>query len=317
MISFIVIGRNEGWKLTKCLQSVCDTAKYNSLSSYEIIYVDSKSTDDSIARAKEFENVRVFKLTGNYNAAIARNVGAKESSGDVLFFIDGDMEIQPEFLPLVYSEEKGLINNFVSGNWINYFYSADNRFLRKERYTPMQKDAIKKVTGGLFLIKKDIWNSVGGMRPIFKISQDIDLGLRLAKKGVFLLRKKEVAAIHHTISYMDKNRKWQDFFSWNHLYARSLLYRKHIFNKHMYARLLRNDYSALVLFFTLLCFIPLLQKWELIIIPYLLLLLSKTLLKSKKNGMQLEFLFLRDITTLFGLFFFFPKNNFKIKYIQC
>ena len=52
MISFIVIGRNEGWKLTKCFESIYDTINYNKLINYEIIYVDSASTDDSIDRQK-------------------------------------------------------------------------------------------------------------------------------------------------------------------------------------------------------------------------------------------------------------------------
>ncbi len=59
-ISFIIIGRNEGWKLTKCLESVMRAIKFNRLSNYEVFYVDSKSTDDSIHRAKRFKTQRCF-----------------------------------------------------------------------------------------------------------------------------------------------------------------------------------------------------------------------------------------------------------------
>ena len=85
-ISFIIIGRNEGWKLTNCLKSVFNTITYNKLDNYEIIYVDSKSTDNSIESVKQFKNVKIFQLTIDYNAAIARNVGANKSKGQVLFF---------------------------------------------------------------------------------------------------------------------------------------------------------------------------------------------------------------------------------------
>lgn len=311
MISFIIIGRNEGWKLTKCLQSIFDTIEYNALKEYEVIYVDSKSTDDSIERVKAFENVRVFKLTGDINAAIARNLGAKESSRDVFFFVDGDMEIQPEFLPLVYSEKEGLINDFVSSNWMDYYYNQKGEFISKSPYLKMNQDIKETTTGGLFLIKREIWNSVGGMRSIFKKSQDIDLGLRLAKKGVFLLRKKEVAAIHHTIAYMDKNRMWRDFWSGNELYGRSLLYRKNILNLFTYKRILRNDYSLLVFIISMLLlpfsFIP--------VYFYLIIILLKALKTSLKTPFNYFIYFiLRDIKVLYGLFFFFPLTPQNIKY---
>ena len=303
MISFIIIGRNEGWKLNKCLVSVFQTIKQNTLSKYEVIYVDSKSTDDSLKRAKNFPELKIFQLTGDINAAIARNVGAKESKGDILFFIDGDMEIIPGFLPLVYSEEKGLIQDFVSGNWVNYFYDQSANFISKEKYQNAKQDSIEKVTGGLFLIKNNIWKDIHGMNPVFKKSQDIDLGLRLAKRNIFLLRKKETAAKHHTISYLDNNRMWKDLFSFNHLYGRSLLYRRHIFNKQIYSRLLRNDYTLL-----LLVGVSLLVVFMHSVIIFLLYFLA-VLYRGKFIFSRFAYLIIRDLSVLLGLFLFWPKKN--------
>ena len=83
MISFIIIGRNEGWKLPKCLDSVIQTVNQNKIIEHEIVYVDSNSTDDSIEKAKKYKNVLVLKLTKDFNAAIARNIGVKVSKGEV------------------------------------------------------------------------------------------------------------------------------------------------------------------------------------------------------------------------------------------
>ena len=60
-----------------------------------------------VLTGKNFNEVKIYIITGKFNAAIARNIGAKEAKGDV-FFIDGDMEILPDFLPLVYNEKWGL-----------------------------------------------------------------------------------------------------------------------------------------------------------------------------------------------------------------
>lgn len=309
MISFIIIGRNEGWKLSKCFDSVFETINRNKLSKYEVLYVDSKSTDDSVNRALMFNLVNVIKLTGDVNAAIARNIGAKESKGDVLFFIDGDMEIQPEFLSLVYEENNGLIANFVSGNWENFYYDINGKLLNKSLQYNITNDITESTTGGLFLIKKQIWDQIGGMDPVFYKSQDIDIGLRLSKKGIKLMRRKEIAAKHHTIAYLDKNRMWKDLFKGNELFGRSLLYRKHFFNLSGFIRLLRNDYLMVFLFFSLLIFI--ITGWWAQFIAYLFLVI----LRSKGSFRLLLYYILRDFSSLMGIFLFFPSLKKKTEYI--
>ncbi len=186
MISFIVIGKNEGWRITKCLKSIFKCIEENSLKEFEIIYVDSNSTDDSREDAQKFKGVKVLNLIADCNAAIARNVGIKYSSGDTLFFIDGDMEIQSEFLGQVYHPAKGLSREFISGNWMNYNYDENDILIGKDLFLKLDNDIIQSTTGGLFLIKRSTWEGIGGMRNMFKKSQDIDLGLRLSQKKIFL-----------------------------------------------------------------------------------------------------------------------------------
>ena len=114
MISFIIIGKNEGWRLQKCLQSISYVVEQDAIANYEIIYVDSQSTDNSIELAKQY-GAKAFLITGECNAAIARNIGAKEAIGDILFFIDGDMELFPGFLPNVFTHDGRLEYPFISG----------------------------------------------------------------------------------------------------------------------------------------------------------------------------------------------------------
>ena len=81
MISFIIIGRNEGWKLTLCIKSLLETISFNDVKNFVITYADSNSSDNSLNRALKFENVKVLKLEKDSNPAIARNLGAKVSKG--------------------------------------------------------------------------------------------------------------------------------------------------------------------------------------------------------------------------------------------
>lgn len=312
MISFIIIGQNEGWKLSKCFESINKTIEFNDLKNYETIYVDSRSTDDSIEVAKKYNLTKILILTGDCNAAIARNVGVKESKGDVLFFIDGDMELLPEKLWVVYNESGGLFFPFISANYENYFYDNKWNFLNKDNGAyPNNGDFYTFTTGGLFLIERQLWNEVCGMDTRFKKSQDIDFALRLAKKGYMLLRRKEIFAIHHMIPYLHKDRKWKSFF--DNLYSRSLLYRDNVRNKYMWKRILRNDTSVFIMLFSVLGLINTKFLFFTIFL-YLLYVLIKTIRKKENYITNFFYFILRDILVIIGFFFFYPfkgKENYE------
>ncbi|MGV8114989.1 MAG: glycosyltransferase [Lentimicrobium sp.] len=317
MLSFIVIGRNEGWKLKKCLESIYKTIEQNKLINSEVIYVDSQSTDNSIKHAKAFENIKVFLITGKCNAAIARNIGARESSGDVLFFIDGDMEIQGNFLPLVYNEKSGLIHEFISGRWINYNYSHDGELRSKEKYIESEfKDQFHFTTGGLFFITKHIWESVNGMKAKMKVNEDLDIGLRLAKKNTRLLRKKELLAIHHTVPYTDRIRIWRILFSGNLMY-RIVLLRDNFLNKYEWKLFLRGNYTFMILFFSIL--LSFISHNPLGLLFYFGAVIMRTLSRKEKNLRlfitNLIYFPIYEISLIFGFFLFWPSTP-TIEYVK-
>ena len=252
MISFIVIGKNEGSRLVRCINSIIKAIDENKIRDHEIIYVDSNSTDNSIELVKGIEgNIRIFKITGRTNPAIGRNIGAAASKADAYCFIDGDMEIVPTFLPSVIDDFNKLKYPFVSGQFENVYYDQNDHYLNSELYikSVLTKDKYQITTGGLFMIEKRLWDLTGGMDTRFKTGEDLDLGLRLAKKGHQLLRKKELFATHHTYHYKSKFRIWKDLFAGKTLYARGVLYRKHIslLNKYILKRIIKSDPTFLLL----------------------------------------------------------------------
>lgn len=323
MISFIIIGRNEGWKLTKCFHGVLNTIKTNELGKYEIIYVDSNSSDDSIERAKQFSEINTYRLTTVYNAAIARNLGATKAKGDTFFFIDGDMEILPEFLPLIYNEEKGLKHPFVSGQLKNFNYDKNETLINTNLLYKgvLKKDKFYFTTGGIFLIESNIWNVVNGLDIRFKTGEDSDLGLRLAKKGIKILRKKEIVANHHTVSYRHHSRIWKTIFSGDFKYSNSFLFRKHLFNNFVYPKMFRNYYTLFSLIFSTVLFFVFNSPF--VFLLYALGLGLKTIKSKNKNILRLTELFfyfiVRDFSFIFYLFVPFNKINaaeIKVEQIQ-
>ena len=316
MIGFIIIGKNEGHKLVRCINSIKKTIDENNIGDYEIIYVDSKSTDNSVELVGELdEKIKIFRITGKANPAIGRNIGAAESDADIYCFIDGDMELVPDFLPQVLDNAGKLKYPFVSGQFENIYYDQNNRRIGSELYVKsvLTEDKYQITTGGLFLIEKKLWDLIGGMDMKFRTGEDLDLGLRLARKGHLLLRKKELFAIHHTQPYKSKSRMWQDLIAGKTLYARGLLYRKHILllNRHVFKRMIKSDPTFLLL---ILCSIlTLITNQPYILITYLIGLMAGILFFRKIHSLsetlsRILYQFVRDLFTTSSLLFYYPRN---------
>lgn len=313
MVSFIVIGRNEGLVLNQCFLSIRKAISRCGLSA-EVIYVDSKSTDNSVAIAKAFKEVRVFTITGRYNSAIARNIGAKEARGEVLFFLDGDMELDPAFPGIVLLDGCHLKYDFVSGNFINHYYNQSGEIVKKDFYRKIycSEDTFQSTTGGLFAITKKRWDEMGGMQPKFKKGQDLDLGYRLAKSGCLLLRKKEVMAIHHTVDYKASTRLWSSFLTGAYVYPRAVLYRSNWRNKYVWRRMLTSDPTLLLFGASALLIVPFgfLPASVLYLVGVVAGVMHSMGWKLKSNSLErIVNQIARDLVNVIAFFLFFPSNR--------
>jgi glycosyltransferase involved in cell wall biosynthesis len=97
-VAVVAIGRNEGLRLQKCLESALAAGVA------AVVYVDSGSTDDSVAMATAKGCAVVcLDMAKPFTAARARNEGLKQAllmAPDVRFvqFVDGDCEFSPGWL---------------------------------------------------------------------------------------------------------------------------------------------------------------------------------------------------------------------------
>ena len=102
-LSVVVIGRNEGSRLMRCLRSV--QAIRGVRGRIEIIYVDSDSKDGSAERARALGAQVIVVHPQRPSAALARNAGWHAAQAPVILFLDGDTILDPDFaaraLPLL------------------------------------------------------------------------------------------------------------------------------------------------------------------------------------------------------------------------
>lgn len=316
MISFIVIGRNEEKNLKRCFESILSTIEYNKIKDFEIIYVDSKSTDKSIAIAQRFKEIKVFLIIGYCNAAIGRNIGAKESNGNILFFIDGDMEIEKEFLPTVLDQKMNLKYDIVSGQVLDIIEGIPDklRYPFKNAFTVPSSEF---VPGGIFIIKRENWESVTGMRTKFNTGEESDLGFRLIRKGFTFIRKHEIITKHYTYQSQDIASLWKGIFNKAAFYPRCVIYRDHFTTRYMYYRIWAKDKTFLLLMISIVLMFLFPPTIPILVIIYLLAILLRSI-KQVNGFSRLQYIFyflMFDLINIIFLFTFFPKNK-RLEYVK-
>jgi len=191
----VVIGRNEGGRLRKCLESITRVCQ-------KVVYVDSGSTDDSVDMARD-HGVAVVELDMDipFTAARARNEGfwhLREVAPDIGYvqFVDGDCEIAPGWLTkaaLFLDEHKGVA--VVCGRRRERFpdRSVYNMLCDIEWDTPVGE---AKACGGDAMMRIAALDRVGVYRDDLIAGEEPELCVRLRIAGWKIWRLDEEMTLH-------------------------------------------------------------------------------------------------------------------------
>lgn len=102
-LSVVVPVFNEVESLSELYDRLVKTLDNAGLQSYELIFVDDGSTDGSFARLQELSTVdtrvRVIKFPRNFGQHQALSAGMERSAGEIVIFIDADLQNAPEDIP--------------------------------------------------------------------------------------------------------------------------------------------------------------------------------------------------------------------------
>jgi len=134
-ISIVIPLLNESESLPELYRWINEVMTKHKLS-YEIVFIDDGSTDDSWSviegLKKENANIKGIKFRRNYGKAAALSEGFKVADGTVVFTMDADLQDSPDELPEMYRmiTEDGY--DLVSG-W------------KKKRHDPLSKTVPSKL----------------------------------------------------------------------------------------------------------------------------------------------------------------------------
>lgn len=194
-VGVVAIGRNEGERLRKCLASAVGVAQ-------AVVYVDSNSSDGSVAMARRTgAEVVELDLSVPFTAARARNEGfarLKQILPEVEFvqFVDGDCEIVQGWMELAEREMRGNPKWAVAcGRRRERFPDASiyNALCDVEWNTPVGES---KWCGGDAMIRASAFEKVGGYDASVIAGEEPELCVRLRRDGWIVMRIDAEMALH-------------------------------------------------------------------------------------------------------------------------
>lgn len=181
MLSIIIPTLNEEKNIDRILEII----KGTSFSDYEIIIADAGSTDGTVKLAKDYDCI----ITKGGLPAKGRNCGAEIAKGDILLFLDADLDIRPkDFVSQAvkrFNEKKLDIASFPIYPQKNNFYM--NPFTLSFFYNIPQfifKDIFPMGAMGI-MVKKDLFNKVGGFDETISLAEDHYFIQQADKTGKF------------------------------------------------------------------------------------------------------------------------------------
>ena len=191
----VVIGRNEGQRLRECLASLAGRVA-------RLVYVDSGSTDGSIALARQMgAEVVELDTTRPFTAARARNAGLAQlrvigPELELVQFVDGDCEVAPGWIAqAVQAMGSDSAVAVVCGRRRERHPEATiyNRLCDIEWNTPV---GLAESCGGDALMRIASWVEVGGFEAGLIAGAAPELCLRLRQRGHRILRIDAAMTLH-------------------------------------------------------------------------------------------------------------------------
>lgn len=197
-ISVIVPVYNGGAAWERCLDALLGADP----PPLEIIVVDDGSTDGSRLYAESRGSQTCQTPHPQSGPGMARNLGAQKARGEILFFIDADVVVQPDVISCVANafdsqQVSAIFGSYDDAPGADGFLSQYRNLLHHYIHQTSGTEATS-FWAGCGAIRKDVFLRVGGFSSAYvrPSIEDIELGYRLTRRGYRILLVKQLQVKH-------------------------------------------------------------------------------------------------------------------------
>lgn len=185
-------------------------------SNFELILVDQNEDDLVWPLQKKFSDhfaIKHLHLEVASNTK-ARNIGAKNASGDWIGFPDDDCWMPPDFVKNIEAASKSSIDGFFI-NWTDPTKSPPVKVFKFNEGNLLLQDAFELVSCICIYFRRNRFMEIGGFNEklglgidtIIKAGEEQDLLLRMVSKQMLIKKIPQISIYHKT-----NQRDWNDFF---------------------------------------------------------------------------------------------------------
>lgn len=191
-IGLVVIGRNSEETLKRIYTE--ERTKLFVRYFQEMIYVDSRSNDQSICFMKDrgFDTY-LIKDSSVLSAACGRRCGTLVSNSDYILYLDSDME----FEGLEYIDE--VVKEVEESDFIGAVGQVTDNYPDGSIRERKRKDGIVAVSfGGFVVIKREEVLSAGNWNHNLLANEELDLHARFSRRQKKIMFSRKIAVKHYT-----------------------------------------------------------------------------------------------------------------------
>lgn len=211
-VSIIILTKNAGNRFEELMNAIYNQ---NFDGNFEIVVVDSGSTDNTIEIAEKY-NARIFKIKPNeFHHSRTRNFGAEKSYGKVLVYLTQDAlpldnnwlsnlltPLNDRDVAVVYGRQIAYPNAKPMDKFFySYFYPNCRKVLTKDDTKDLKKFYLDNVfiSNVCSAIRRRVWEKIRFNDKVF-MSEDKDFALRVLRAGYKIIYEPK-AAVYHSHNY--------------------------------------------------------------------------------------------------------------------